>query len=220
MRVKLRRAVYIIALSSTIIVIWILLHRSNPEYTKTCELPASYQTNLLNVSYRVHDVLDILRLTHCLCYGALWGQIRQSTTLPWESDVEFCVINKELAAFDENFIIQVFKKHKMTFVYDSAEGMYLITDEDSQKGAKIKLVVFEEDPKLDVMRRVGWKRRVLPPNCEDSKSLDCFPVHLLRKPLPMKSFGWKKLPVPWEGLEILKYHYPDTWWKEVIPFNC
>ena len=85
-------------------------------------------------------------LSHCLCYGALWGQVRRSTTLPWETDVEFCVNNKELSNFDENYIHRIFRKHDLTLTYDSAEGIYSVTDESFQKGASIKLIVFEEHP--------------------------------------------------------------------------
>lgn len=220
MRLKLSRAVYVTVLLIGCLVLWYLVQQKHPEFTKTCELSKVFQNNLLKLSYRVHKVLNVMSLTHCLCYGALWGQVRMSNTLPWEADVEFCVNNKELSAFDENFIDRLFRKHNLTLLYDSAEGIYSITDHVFQPGAQIKLIVFEEDPKLDVMRRIGWKRRMLPPNCEDSKSLDCFPVRLLRKPLPMKLFGSEQLPVPWESLEILKYHYPDNWWLEVLPLNC
>ncbi|KAJ1528834.1 hypothetical protein ONE63_007208 [Megalurothrips usitatus] len=220
MRLKLSRAVYATVFFSTCIVFWYLFHQKPTNFTKTCELPTAFQNNLLNIFYRVHKVLDVMSLTHFLCYGSLWGQIRRSSTLPWEADAEFCVNNQEISKFDENFIDRIFRKHNLTLVYDSAEGLYSVTDEIYQPGAQVKLIVFEEDPKLDVMRRVGWKRRMLPPNCEDSQSLDCFPVRLIRKPLPLKLFGWKQLPAPQEGLEILKYHYPESWWLEVSPLNC
>lgn len=93
-------------------------------------------------------MLDILSVTHCLCYGALWGQVRRSNTLPWESDVEFCVLNKELEELDENFIGLLFKKHNLTLDYDSAEGEYFVSDGGFQRGALIKLVLFEEEPKV------------------------------------------------------------------------
>lgn len=220
MRLKLSRALYATILLCLLLLFWHFFRENSPKFTKTCELATVYQNSLLNLSYRVHNVLEIVRVTHCLCYGALWGQVRRSTTLPWEKDAEFCVDNKELMLFDENFLHKVFQKHNLVLSYDSGEGVYTVVDNFLQQGAAIHLVVFEEDVMLDMMRRIGWKRRMLPPNCEDSKSLDCFPVRLLRKPLPMKSFGWKKLPVPWEELEILKYHFPDNWWQEVFPLNC
>ncbi|KAF4524835.1 hypothetical protein B566_EDAN014318 [Ephemera danica] len=93
--------------------------------------------------------------------------------------------------------------------------------------ASVKLIVFEEDSKTarvpggrGMLRRVGWKRRVMPPDCEGIAFLECFPPNLVTPPLPTKLFGGINVPVPHEGIEIQKYHYADNWWKEVIPSNC
>lgn len=40
-------------------------------------------------------------ITHFLCYGSLWGQLRLGRTLPWERDIELCVLNEEMALKDE-----------------------------------------------------------------------------------------------------------------------
>lgn len=71
-----------------------------------------------------------------------------------------------------------------------------------------------------MLHRVGWKRRLLPPDCDYSPTLDCFPARLALAPLPLKLFGTRAVPVPREEFEILKYHFPDNWWKEVKPLNC
>jgi hypothetical protein len=93
--------------------------------------------------------------------------------------------------------------------------------------ALVKMIVFEEDSKTarvpggkGMLRRVGWKRRVMPPDCEGIAILECFPPNLVAPPLPERNFGGFLMPVPREGVEIQKYHYIDNWWKEVIPKNC
>jgi hypothetical protein len=99
---------------------------------------------------------------------------------------------------------------------------------DSQAAAQIdknfagvvQLVVFAVDKKIEkngesMYHRVGWKRRLLPPDCEYSKTLECFPQRLVLAPLPLKLFGTRAVPVPREEFELLKYHFPDNWWKEV-----
>lgn len=168
---------------------------------------------------RAHRLLTSLGLTHFLCYGSLWGQLRLSRSLPWEADVELCVLNEEMALKDEVFLERQFRKHSMKIVYDSTEGKYIINDK-SLPGATVELIVFEEDPMVGMLRRVGWKRRVLPPDCESLPSLNCFPPRLVKPPLPSREFGGYILPVPREGIEIQKYHYPDNWWKEILPKNC
>lgn len=72
--------------------------------------------------------MGTLGLTHALCYGALWGQIRLSRTLPWESNVEFCVLNEELMQHDEATIYGAFRRRKLSLSYDSVDGVYTATD--------------------------------------------------------------------------------------------
>lgn len=95
--------------------------------------------------FRVHHVLSALGLSHFLCYGSLWGQIRISRSLPWEADVEFCLLNEELAKNDEVFLVRTFKKHNLQLTYNSGEGLYFVND-PVLTGSSIQLIVFEEDP--------------------------------------------------------------------------
>ena len=55
---------------------------------------------------------------------------RQSSTLPWEKDAEFCVLNEELVAYDELFLKRAFWKKNLEIHYDSAEGSYIIKPTD------------------------------------------------------------------------------------------
>ena len=154
------------------------------------------------------------------------GQVRLGRNLPWEDTGFFCVFNEEIVKYDENFIGNTFHRAGLGISYDSAEGRYLVSRVDTNVTGLIKLIVFSQEKKLqEVMERtyhrIGWKRRILPPNCDYSPSLDCFPARLMDKPLTSAKFGSAGLvPVPREQFEILKYHFPDTWWKENKPKNC
>lgn len=188
--------------------------------------------------YEVHGVLDTLDLTHFLCYGSLFGQVRRAATLPWEKDAEFCVLNEEFEKHDELFIKRAFKKVGLDVVYDSAEGLYVVkVAKEPEIVAKlsekispqfsgyVQLIVFAVDKDIqvdgEVMRhRVGWKRRLLPPDCDYSSTLDCYPKRLSEVPLPLKLFGTQAVPVPREEFEILKFHFPKNWWREEKPLNC
>lgn len=92
----------------------------------------------------MHNVLNAIGLTHFLCYGSLWGQLRSSQSLPWESDIEFCLLNEEILTKDEVYLERNFRSRNMQMVYDSTEGVYTITDV-AFPGGKIQLVVFEKD---------------------------------------------------------------------------
>ncbi|CAG2054732.1 unnamed protein product [Timema podura] len=160
MRFTPTRMLLYICVLIIIIVVWTLFKKSQTlGFTRTCPHPEQFQDQLHQLADKVNRVLSSLQLTHFLCYGSLWGQIRLSRSLPWEADVEFCLLNEELSLHDE----------------------------------------------INMLRRVGWKRRMLPPNCEEMTSLECFPPRLIARPLPLKEFGGYILPVPREGIEIQKW---------------
>nr|CAD7395658.1 unnamed protein product [Timema cristinae] len=240
MRFTPTRLLLYICVLIIIIVVWTLFKKSQTlGFTRTCPHPEQFQDQLHQLADKVNRVLTSLQLTHFLCYGSLWGQIRLSRSLPWEADVEFCLLNEELSLHDEVFLARAFKKHKLDMKYNSAEGLYMITDPQFE-GGNIQLIVFEEDTtttlnaaslpppnhfvnpykltasvntldlQINMLRRVGWKRRMLPPNCEEMTSLECFPPRLIARPLPLKEFGGYILPVPREGIEIQKYHYQQN----------
>ncbi|XP_054264958.1 uncharacterized protein LOC128987900 [Macrosteles quadrilineatus] len=218
MRFSPSRLLSCLCLLMGLLLTWTLLRHSR-SYTQTCHHSEAFQDGLHALSDRVHRLLASLGITHFLCYGALWGQLRLSRTLPWERDIELCVLNEEIALKDEVFLERQFRKNNMQLVYDSTDGKYRVTD-TTVPDARIELIVFEEDPMVGMLRRVGWKRRVLPSDCESLPSLSCFPPRLVKAPLPSREFGGYIVPVPREGIEIQKYHYPDNWWKEVLPKNC
>lgn len=219
MRLSVSRILSALCITMAMLLLWIIIRHTRSTYTQTCHHSEIFHEGLHLLTDRVHRLLTSLGLTHFLCYGSLWGQLRLSRSLPWEADVELCVFNEEMALKDEVFLERQFRKHSMKIVYDSTEGKYIVSDK-SLPGATVELIVFEEDPMVGMLRRVGWKRRVLPPDCESLPSLNCFPPRLVKPPLPSREFGGCILPVPREGIEIQKYHYPDNWWKEVLPKNC
>lgn len=100
--------------------------------------------NKIKLNLRVHHVLSTLSITHFICYGSLWGQIRISRSLPWEVSSQFCLRNEELIPLDEVYIIRAFDKHGLEIKYNSAEGIYNVID-PYINGAFVELYVFEED---------------------------------------------------------------------------
>lgn len=194
------------------------------QFTNTCDLSPSFIAGLHQLAYDVHDVLLTLGIAHVLCFGSLFGQLRMSQSLPWETDVEMCVLNEEISQHDEVFLKRAFWRRDLNIEYDSANGVYAIKRKSDFDGL-VQLIVFAKDKDIaedqDLMyHRVGWKRRMLPPDCSYSPSLQCFPSRLVTSPLPLKLFGSKVLPVPREEFEMLKYHFPDSWWREEKALNC
>jgi len=223
--------VYLIG-CSTLVYLLYKIFATSPRlglYSRTCDHSLEYLISLHNLVANTHSILEKLGLTHILCYGSLAGQIRIGRSLPWEDGAEMCVFNEDIVKYDEVYIGNVFRQDGLRILYDSAEGRYLVSRENPPLGEEaqvVKLVVFADDKELQEVNeptyhRIGWKRRLLPPNCEYSSSLDCFPKRLVTKPLPTREFGSSgPMPVPREQFELLKYHFPDSWWKEEKPLNC
>lgn len=167
----------------------------------------------------VHQILLSLEVTHFLCYDSLWGSLNFEKQLPWKAELEFCAVNEKALYVDEARFLRTFRKRGLDVAYDWNEGTYDAFNGTRASGV-VKIIIFENDPMTKMMRRVGWKRRVLPPDCESSTMLHCFPPRLIDAPLMSKKLGANLFPVPHEEIEIQKYLYPSNWWKDLNPPPC
>ncbi|KAK0180110.1 hypothetical protein PV327_005784 [Microctonus hyperodae] len=199
------------------VLFWYNLGRED-QPPQPCSVPEEFTEKLHDLANRGHAVLAKLGVVHFLCFGALWGQVRIGRALPWARKVEFCLVD---TLRDDVIITKAFRDAGLSASYLYASGMYRVQENEVGEDApKLDIIVFEEDSVTQMVRRVGWTRRVLPPDCELSPSLQCFPPQLVISPLPAKQFGGHLIPVPREGIELQKYHYPNDWWLEIKPTDC
>uniref|UniRef100_A0A146M4E5 Uncharacterized protein n=1 Tax=Lygus hesperus TaxID=30085 RepID=A0A146M4E5_LYGHE len=146
MRVSLPRTVLAFSVAVLLLLVYLVVHKfGRKQFTQTCNHSVKFHEGLHNLAERAHLVLSSVGLTHFLCYGSLWGQLRLSRSLPWESDVEYCLLNEELITKDEVYLARAFRSKNMLLDYDSTEGIYIVTD-STLPGAKVELIVFEKDP--------------------------------------------------------------------------
>ena len=150
-----------------------------------------------------------------------------------DSEAELCIVDGPLAAHDEGFLRKMFRVQGLEFVPMVMNGDYIITqslsDDDGAKELPdyedegvpaVRLIVFEKQDWSSMMvRRKGFKRKLLPADCEIAL-LECFPSQLADPPLSSIKYGDIMLPSPREGLEIQKYHYPDDWWLQRKVHTC
>nr|XP_029711981.1 uncharacterized protein LOC109622844 [Aedes albopictus] len=202
----------------------IVLHNGNESHPQrflhTCNVSEAYRNELEQLFHSVHEILARQGVTHILCYGTLWGQIRMTKMLPWRKKAEFCVFNEELMAREEASFLRAFYSNNLKIYYIHSEGLYRIFAESPDVGPYVELIVFQRDDAQSMYKRVGWKRRLLPPHCDWTPSLDCFPIHLLEASLPRRKLGRYFYSVPMGGIELQKYHYTQNWWKDIRVFNC
>lgn len=152
MRFTFTKLVSILFFSLLILIFILIIHDlfQQKNIVRICKRSDEFQTNLHDLAFRVHSILSKFGLTHVLCYGALWGQIRFSKSLSWVTDVEMCIINEEVSVLEEAQFYRTFQKNGLKIQYKSAEGIYEIIDPGIEI-AKIELYVFE----LDVMVNIS-----------------------------------------------------------------
>ncbi|CAF1012434.1 unnamed protein product [Brachionus calyciflorus] len=160
---------------------------------------------------KMSQMLDKLEITYFLCYGSLWGALKFQKTLPWDRNIDMCVIYHQLAAIDETKLYQAFKQADLNYYYNSRRGKYVV----SYKTVSAEITVFE---KIGThVERIGWEKRIFPHLYLKYQN---FPYQLVDRELTRIKFNNLNVPVPHQEYEIQKYFYPDNWWKEVKPRGC
>ena len=160
---------------------------------------------------KLSDTFEKLGLTYFLCYGSLWGALKFKETLPWDRNIDICIISHQLAAVNEQTFHQTLKNHGLNYYYNSRRGKYII----NYKTVSAEITVFEKVG--NHMERVGWEKRLFPHLYLDYQN---FPFQLVEKELTKIKFNNLLIPVPNQEFELQKYLYPENWWKEVKPKGC
>ena len=191
------------------------LHPFNP--TMKCRNLTKLQMDkLLSLSYKVHQVLDELRVEHWLMYGSLLGALRGHAPLAWDDDTDIGLDGDGgLKALSKTVFIEKLKSVGVKRVGDFwwRDGLISIHDGDSE--FSVDLVIFNRSGKW--MKRPGWATWLL---YFQYNNFHTFPAKLIEKPLPKIQFGFFNISAPKGGKEILKYIYPTDWWKIVKPPGC
>ena len=197
----------------TLFVVFKLKNRQDKKwfyYEAPCTYPEDQRTDTIELAAIVNRVLDREVIAHTLCYGSLWGALREKDMLPYDPDVEFCVYNEDLGKVDEQYFYRIFRKEGVGISYGAYDGVYSLT----YGKATGELVLFELSDDFIYLQRVGASRLL------QEEDRERFPSKMMAPPLPKLKFNKLDLPVPVGGIDIQKYFYPEDWWKEVPPKGC
>jgi len=190
-------------------------HPFNP-IMKCRNLTKPQMDQLLNLSYKVHRVLDELKVEHWLMYGSLLGALRGHAPLAWDDDADIGLDGDgTLKQLRKTAFIEKLKSVGAKHVDDfwSRDGLIKIHDGESE--FSLDLLVFSRSGEW--MKRPGWVTWLL---YFHYKNFHSFPAKLIEQPLPNIQFGFFNISAPRGGKEILKYIYPTDWWKVVKPPGC
>lgn len=191
---------------------WFRKFRSDAKVTKDCT-PQDVLTDMLELTYDVHTILNELNITHFLLYGSLWGAIRLNGPLPWDDDVDLGMIEdgKYPSLSTEEFLRKFYEKGtRITNNLSQKSSLKFERD----KGA-VDLMIYREYGQW--MKRRGWEPWVLLVHYNLHHT---FPKNVIKQPLPQLKFGWFTMPVPLNGIEIMKHLYRYDWWVEYKIESC
>ncbi|XP_066975542.1 uncharacterized protein [Macrobrachium rosenbergii] len=214
---------FFVLLLGMVVTLKFLTDSEGPEVQEQnpCIISKEQRRYLYPLLSTVSNLLTQMSITHFLCYDSLWGAVQESGPLPWDAHGHLCALNEKVSAHDEADLLRAFRRQGLALEYSSAEGEYIIRNSsavtEKWELPTVRIVLFEEDDRVHMLRRVGWRRRVLPPDCDAHPSLQCFPPKLVAAPLPLRPFGPLSLPAPREDMDLLKFHYPETWWRPLQP---
>jgi len=190
-------------------------HPFNP-IMKCRNLTSLQMDQLLNLSYKVHQVLDELGVEHWLMYGSLLGALRGHAPLVWDDDADIGLDGDgTLKALSKTEFIEKLKSVGAKHVGDFCSRDGLITIQDGNSEFSVDMVVFNRSGKW--MKRLGWATWLF---YFQYNNFHTFPAKLIEQPLPKIQFGFFNISAPRGGKEILKYIYPTDWWKVVKPPEC
>ncbi|KAH9508674.1 hypothetical protein Btru_049597 [Bulinus truncatus] len=182
------------------------------EHSAPCKTPQSTVDLLINLTFTVSDLLTKHDVHHVACYGTLWGTLRYGTILPWDNNVDLCVMTSEMQKIDWSTLKNYFYSENIYIARDYRHGTYIIT-----KGpAEVIINVFYVTPFGEVLLD-GFENRFLWFFQDNPLS---FPERLMEAPFKTMPFHHRQLPVPHDDLEMLKYLYKNDWWLEKKPPDC
>ena len=181
----------------------------------SCQHSESEMNQLLEVTYKVHKILDNMRIHHWLMYGSIWGAHRIGKPLPWDNDVDIgfdgegrfadMTLSEFLAPFMAAGLKVSNKWIQSGTIVIYREGLWLSVD------------LFAFYNHRGTMTRRGIEAWFFALNYRMYHS---FPAWLVEPELPQVKFGLFNISIPKGGIEILKHLYPYNWWKEVRPRGC
>ena len=174
--------------------------------------------HLLNLTYKVHRVLDEMGIEHWLSSGSVFGALRYNSPQPWDDDVDIGMDGDGvLSQMDLSEFIEAFQSAGLRVIdgWSNSRSFKILGNDLEFQEFKVDLMAFYRYGKW--MKRTGWGPWLLFINFNRYHT---FPARLIQPPLPKIRFGVLDMPVPREGIEIQKYVFPNDWWKVVKPAGC
>ncbi|KAK7107636.1 uncharacterized protein [Littorina saxatilis] len=185
-----------------------------------CRLNDSDMNDLNALLVKTHSALESLHVPHALCYGTLWGALRQGRILPWDNNVDFCALDSHFVNASSSQLKDAFAERNLVIEYDWRRGVYDVSLLQGKVLGHIYVFttsIMRGENELHLAMPGGWMNKMRRRFGHKQVS---FPVWLLKEPFEATKVNGVDVPVPHDGIEMLKYLYPDDWWLELKPPGC
>lgn len=80
-----------------------------------CEHDEFTRVQFTELTSKLKQMLEHLGVTYFLCYGSLWGAIKFERTLPWDRNIDMCVIYNEWVSLSEEKVHEAFKQADLDY---------------------------------------------------------------------------------------------------------
>lgn len=184
-----------------------------------CLTPKEELDDLKYMAIQTRAVLEKHNITYSLGYGSIWGAMRVNDILPWDDDIDLWgVLDRNADKMSiVNSILADMKAAGMDVHFRKWQGI-IQTYSHYWPHNKVDIMFWCDYYGTGTMHRC--------PSIESwfffvhHRLTFIFPASFLKAPLPTLQFMNESWPVPREGIEIMKIHYPHDWWKVAKPPGC
>lgn len=209
-------------------------------FPMACQSSPSMSKDMVNLASSIGDAFSELNLSAAVCYGTLWGALRQNSMLRWDDNVDFCILNSELKKVSFDRLYWTFRQRDVDLSpFNWNTGSYSLTKGQARGEINVfydcSTFVYLTHSELEnnvpdyipdsspVRERpkwacpLGWEPTVARLVHDLNRP---FPLWLLEPPFSVHDLDGVQVSVPRDGVEIQKYLYPDDWWLEAKPPGC
>ena len=191
-------------------------------FTKDCRHVQQNLKKLNTLAQLVHDALEEKRFSHFLTYGSIWGPLRgYKGPLPWDNDVDFGTVITESTFCNIAPLLALLQDRGVAHQnhIESAGLVRFCYANETHAGRKTVDLFLYQPTAFGLARRVGYEFWLLTLHYYLHHS---FPFRFVKGDLEKVEFAGRRIQIPRDGIEIMKYLYRYDWWTVKKPknYNC
>ncbi|XP_012937922.1 uncharacterized protein LOC106011756 [Aplysia californica] len=206
-------------------------------YTSVCEIPDDVKSDMVTLLSKSFRAMNKLGMSPVVCFGTLWGALRYNDILPWDNNIDVCVLNSDIVnnitfssmvtSFWEEGVTLHHYNHlsgSYRFTFEKADGYINVFHDCTEHFYGSHSEIGHDYPRY--LSRLPPPRWVCPSGFANKMFVltydgyKPFPRWLIEPPFKNGSVAGIPVPVPHDDFEMQKYLYPSDEWVEKRPRGC